>query len=48
MNLTDYLSLIIVGVCTGLGSAIGNFLAQWSFIRHIDKLGKKEKDAETE
>ena len=45
--MTDYVGLIVVGICTGLGSAVGNFLAQYSFIRHVEKLGngkKKEKD----
>ena len=36
--MNDYLNLVIIGLCTGLGSALGNFLAQYSFIRHFTKL----------
>jgi len=42
--MTDYIGLIVVGMCTGLGSALGNFLAQYSFIRHVEKIGKKKEN----
>ena len=34
------LQISVVGIFTGFGSALGNYLAQRSFIKHIDKLTK--------
>jgi hypothetical protein len=42
MSWDYYLGLGIVGIFTGFGSALGNYLAQRSFIRHLDKI-KLEK-----
>lgn len=48
ISMNDYLNMVIVGLCTGLGSAFGNFLAQYSFIHHFtkltDSLQKNKKD----
>ena len=33
----------VVGIFTGFGSALGNYLAQRSFIKHIDKMTKNSK-----
>ena len=30
--------LMVTGLCIGFGSAIGNYLAQRSFIRHLEKI----------
>jgi hypothetical protein len=49
MNLDTLWGLVVGGACTGLGSALGNFLAQWSFIRHFTRLTeslKKDKNDE--
>jgi hypothetical protein len=36
----SFIQIGVVGMMTGFGSAIGNYLAQRSFIRHIDKIVK--------
>jgi hypothetical protein len=38
--LESYLMLIITGLCTGLGSAIGNYLANRGLIKHLEKIRK--------
>lgn len=44
MLLLDFESLVqigVVGIFTGFGSALGNYLAQRAFIRRLDRLSKK-------
>jgi hypothetical protein len=46
MTILDFESLIqigVIGIFTGFGSALGNYLAQRSFIRHLEKIGLKDK-----
>lgn len=38
MDLTTFIQIGIVGICTGFGSAIGNYFAQKSFIRYLEKI----------
>lgn len=40
-NMNDYLQIIIVGLCTGIGSAIGNYMVQKSLIHNLEKINKK-------
>ena len=37
------LQISVVGIFTGFGSALGNYLAQRSFIKHLDKLSVNKK-----
>jgi hypothetical protein len=30
--------MVVGGICTGLGSAIGNYFAQRAFIKHLEKI----------
>jgi hypothetical protein len=39
--------LIIVGLCTGIGSAVGNYFAHWAFIRRLEKVGNSQSDAKS-
>ena len=44
LDFDSLLQIGMVGIFTGFGSAIGNYFAQRSFIRHLDKIsvsGKK-------
>jgi len=34
----EVLELIIAGLCTGIGSAIGNYLANRGFIKYMEKV----------
>lgn len=34
----DTLSLIVIGLCTGLGSALGNYLANRGIIGYLEKV----------
>jgi uncharacterized protein YneF (UPF0154 family) len=38
LNLDDFLQIGVVAIMTGFGSAIGNYLAQRSFVKHLEKL----------
>jgi len=38
IDIETLLGMGMVGIFTGFGSAVGNYLAQRSFIKHIDKL----------
>lgn len=39
--MSDYLQIVIVGLCTGVGSAIGNYMVQKSLIHNLEKIDKK-------
>lgn len=39
LDLDSLVGMGVVGIFTGFGSALGNYLAQRSFIRHLDKIG---------
>jgi hypothetical protein len=41
--LNQYLELIVNGICTGLGAAIGTYLAARVFIHHFEMIEKKLK-----
>ena len=43
MDFDSLVGMGIIGVFTGFGSALGNYMAQRSFIRHLDKLGANNK-----
>lgn len=46
--MNDYLATIIVGICTGFGSAVGNYFALKYAIDHMDKIPTvKEKIKES-
>jgi uncharacterized protein YneF (UPF0154 family) len=34
----DYITIIVTGLCTGLGSSIGNYLATRYLLKHLDKV----------
>ena len=38
-----YLGMILAGLFTGLGSAVGNYFAQTHFISNFKKINKKRK-----
>mgnify|MGYP007017462532 CR=1 FL=1 len=42
-NFEFYIGMSIAGIFTGLGSAIGTYLAQKHFIHQIEKVKKKLK-----
>ena len=42
LDFDSLLQIGMVGLFTGFGSAIGNYLAQRSFIRHLDKINIKK------
>ncbi len=35
----DYYGLIVTGLCTGLGSALGHYLSNRVLIKNIERLG---------
>ena len=41
LDLDSLVGMGVVGIFTGFGSALGNYLAQRSFIHHLDKIVKK-------
>jgi hypothetical protein len=43
LNLNGLFQLAAIGLFTGFGSSIGNYLAQRSFIRHLDKINMLSK-----
>jgi len=43
LTVDTLIQIVVVGICTGFGSALGNYLAQRSFIKHIDKITKNSK-----
>jgi uncharacterized protein YneF (UPF0154 family) len=34
----DYVEMAVTGLCLGFGLALGNYFAQKSFIKHLDKI----------
>jgi recombination DNA repair RAD52 pathway protein len=42
MDIENLLQMSLVGIFTGFGSAVGNYLAQRSFIKQFEKLSRKE------
>jgi hypothetical protein len=38
VDLESLLMLVVAGVFTGLGSALGNYFAQRAFIRNLEKV----------
>ncbi len=38
LSLDALLALVVGGACTGLGSALGNYMAQRAFIKHLEKI----------
>ena len=43
LTVDSLLQIAVIGLFTGFGSALGNYLAQRSFIKHIDKITKNNK-----
>ncbi len=43
LDIESLVQISIIGLFTGFGSALGNYLAQRSFIRHFDKINLKDK-----
>jgi hypothetical protein len=43
LDFDSLMQIGVVGIFTGFGSALGNYLAQRSFIRHLDKVGMVKK-----
>jgi hypothetical protein len=41
LDFDSFVQIAMVGIFTGFGSAIGNYLAQRSFIKHFEKIGVK-------
>jgi len=41
MNLELYIGMTIAGLFTGLGSAVGNYLAQKHLVNSLEKVVKK-------
>ena len=41
--MNEYVQIVVIGMCTGIGSAIGNYLVQKSLVHNLEKLsgGKK-------
>jgi hypothetical protein len=44
--MNEYLQLLVNGLFTGLGSALGTYLAARLFIQHIERLEKRIKNTE--
>jgi hypothetical protein len=42
LEFEDFLQMSLVGIFTGFGSALGNYFAQRSFIKHFEKITRKE------
>lgn len=36
-----YIGMAITGLCTGIGSTIGSYIANRGIVKHIDRLIKK-------
>jgi recombination DNA repair RAD52 pathway protein len=43
IDVDSLVQVAIVGIFTGFGSSLGNYLAQRSFIRHLEKISLKDK-----
>lgn len=39
--MNDYIQIVVVGLCTGVGSAMGNYIVQKSLIHNLEKINKQ-------
>lgn len=38
MNLNEMIQVVVVGLCSGVGSSLGNYFINKAFIRQIEKI----------